>query len=585
MADRYANFPPFAVGPLTGDAAQELGVWANGELLRDARLTPMCIRILVRLIEKRGTTVRASNIPELNDYDHNQIRQAEYLTKYISRLKRSLGKENLETYVKTIHKKRGHASTVGYCFIGDVTFSDRPPFPSRDEYAMADLDVRSVESGDFSGGIGFVEDLGESREDAEHSTLGKNQTSRSNGPKFVLSVDGIIPNLVGELIFEKVDEETITECSLSYQRALEDFAFALVYGSQLRARWPLRMDEQSGRGRQPEPAQHLISALPPGVYEPEIFDDDLKAEPFLKAEGNHDQIRAYIRSMGQCLQDAYFVGLCRDLIVREAATYFGIHDSLFQRAEDSSEYHFGKEYYRHRLLEEVPTLIGTSGFATLLNFVPEYPHKKWAERANDRYDGGARVQFVNEIVLTHLATMHQFEKNAERHGMWRVPYAIRAEVTKRVSRTQAQRQLRNIVVRHALLLALRKISRIDPKELIIGVLASLRGVHPFNMIREMLEELSLLQLEPDSSRENRARRLTRDIRNAADPLRDQPRDIYSLARASVLKELAGVDFDEYKERLIELFPQLGGRRRYQESLPRKRAQGPRTVGSLSRIAV
>jgi DNA-binding winged helix-turn-helix (wHTH) protein len=341
--------------------------------------------------------------------------------------------------------------------------------------------------------------------------LSPNPDGKSSGtgsePKFILSIDGIIPNSVGELIYEKVSEETIAECSSSYQRALEDFAFALVYGSQIRARWPWQADGEPGKESELEPAQLVISTLPEAVYEQEVFDDDLKATPFLAGEDNLNQIRLYIRSMGQCLQDAFFARLSRDLIVREAATYFGIHDSLFQLAKDPSDYLFGKNYYRHILLEEVPPLIGASGFKVLLDFVPEYPHKRWADRANDKYEDEARVRFVTEVVLTHLATMHQFEKNAERHRMWRMPYALRAEVTKQASRTGMQRQLRNVVVRHALLYALRNVSRIDRKELIIGILASIRGVHPFNMIREMLEELSLLQFEPDMSRENRARTL------------------------------------------------------------------------------
>ena len=404
---------------------------------------------------------------------------------------------------------------------------------------------------------------------------GEEALRASGEPKFILSIDGIIPNTVGELIFEKADEETIAECRLSYQRSLEDFAFALVYGSQLQARWPWQADEQPGKKQQLEPAQRLISTLPRDLYEREIFDADLKTEPFLETEENHDRIRAYVSTMGHCMQDAYFAGLCKDLIVREAATYFGIHDSLFHPAKDPSGYQFGKDYYRHRLLKEIPALMGMSGLNTLISFVPKYPHKKWAERVYDRYDDGARMEFVNEIVLTHLATMYQFEKNASRHGLWRMPYAIRAEVTKRASKTPAQRQLRNIVVRHALLFALRNVSSVDPKELIISVLTSLRDVHPFNVVREMLEEVSLLQLEPDASKEARARKLIREIRDAANPLSDQARDTYSLARSSVLKELSSVDLDEYKRRLLEFFPQLGMRLQHAMSFPQSK---PETSG-------
>jgi hypothetical protein len=53
---------------------------------------------------------------------------------------------------------------------------------------------------------------------------------------------------------------------------------------------------------------------------------------------------------------------------------------------------------------------GHISFTALVNFVPEYPHKRWIGMVNDRYEDEARVRFIKEIVLTHLATMHQFEK-------------------------------------------------------------------------------------------------------------------------------------------------------------------------------
>jgi DNA-binding winged helix-turn-helix (wHTH) protein len=384
---------------------------------------------------------------------------------------------------------------------------------------------------------------------------------KNEGATFVLSIDGIIVNSLAELIYERVGDSTIVECSSSYQRALEDFSFALVYGSQIQARWPLVMNEQPRLGEETkvEPAQLLISALPLGVYEREVFDEDLVAKWFLQDADHQNQIRVYIRSMGQCMRDTFFVKLCRDLIIREAAGYLGSDPSLFKPAKDPSEFKFGKEYYRHDLLREVPTLLGKPAFKTLVKFVPEYPDHSSAAKKNDKYDPDARSRFVMEIVFTHLATMHQYEKNSERHRTWRLPYALRAEVTKQASKTRMQRQLRNVVVRHALLHALRSLSVIDRKDSIIGVLAFIRGTHPFRMIREMLEELSLLELEPDASREGRAVKLMQEMRHAADPLRSQPHDRYSLVRNSVLKDLAGVDLDEYRARLSAFFPQLAMR--------------------------
>ncbi len=100
-------------------------------------------------------------------------------------------------------------------------------------------------------------------------------------PKFVLSVDGIILNSIGELIYERIGEETLRECRTSYRRALEDFSFALVYGSQLRAKWSRSSEqpsETSGK-KQKEPAEFIISSLPDDIYDREVCDRDVMADP------------------------------------------------------------------------------------------------------------------------------------------------------------------------------------------------------------------------------------------------------------------------------------------------------------------
>jgi hypothetical protein len=70
----------------------------------------------------------------------------------------------------------------------------------------------------------------------------------------VLSIDSIILNAVGELIFGFVREEEIAECGSSYERSLEDFAFALVYGSELRAKWERRDPRLAPNEKPAEPA-------------------------------------------------------------------------------------------------------------------------------------------------------------------------------------------------------------------------------------------------------------------------------------------------------------------------------------------
>jgi DNA-binding winged helix-turn-helix (wHTH) protein len=377
-------------------------------------------------------------------------------------------------------------------------------------------------------------------------------------PKFVLSVDGIILNSIGELVYERIGEETLRECRISYRRALEDFSFALVYGSQIRAKWS-RSSEQSSETsgkEQKEPAESIISSLPDEIYDREVFDQDVTADNLLGNKDHQNQVRAYVQCMGRCMQSPFFVRLCKDWIAREAKTFLGTHPSLFVPTQDQAQFQFGKKYYRHELLKEVPTLLGEGAISTLLGFVPKFPepHKK-----TDPYRREARIRFVVENVFTHLTTMYQYEKNSENNRYWRVPYALRAEVTKQ-SQTQMQRRLRDVIVRHALLFAMRQTLGADRRRSIIATLISMRGHFPFNVIREMLEELSLITLEPNSSSEERARQLIEEIFNTGDPRSSGPSDRYSLAKNSVLKELSDADPGEYETQLCALFPELANAR-------------------------
>lgn len=510
MSGRFAYFDPFKLDTL------ELCLWNDGEECRDPRLNPLALRILVHLLRKDGEVVRATDLEDLLDQAFTDVGRSASLARYIWRIRNCADKDKkMARYIRTVPKKRDAAGIGGYRFVGHVEFSDEiPAIIARSPSAV---------------------------------------TSDGKEAEFILSMDGIIANTVGELIYERASDSLIAACGVSYERALEDFAFALVYGSRLMARWEAKIEPR--QLKEIEPGHRLVLALPTGVYEREVFDEDLKADSFFKDENCVNQVRSYIHSMGECLSDPFFVRLCRDWLVREAAQYLGTHPSLFTSTADRTEFQFGWKYYRHGLLQEVPSILGATAFRTLLNFVPEYPTTDTGISRGDRYAEGVRVQFVSANVLTHLATMHQFEKNSARHVMRRLPYAIRCEVTKQASKTQLQTHVHKVVVRHALLHALRGISRVDRKDLLVTVLSNLRGTYPFSVIREMLGELNLLQIVPDVSHEQRAARLVEEIRKAAGGAID-PTDRYSFARSSVLKEIGSIDLNEYRALLSEIFPPL-----------------------------
>jgi hypothetical protein len=372
---------------------------------------------------------------------------------------------------------------------------------------------------------------------------------------FSLSIDGIILNHVGELIFERASERTIQNCSRSYQRSLEDFAFALLYGTQITSKWqPKTQQTDKPTAATLGPAETLISKLPEGLYGFESFDADLRDGALLKNRDDLGQIRGYLVCVAQCMNDPRFVELCKELLVREAELFLKDDPSLFKDGGGPHDYKFGKPYYRHQILDDMPTILGNSTIETLIGFLPEGPVRKGKKKI-DVYARSALYQFVIQVMLTHFTTMYEFEKNSQRHRRRRVPYALRSAVTLHMTKTDMQRHLQDIVVCHALSFALGEASGTDKKESIVRTLQIARNLSPFNEIREMLAELDLIALTPDAESEKRASEMIKDIWKIKLGS-TEPADRVSLARSSVLRHLAKADPREYDRRLYTIFPEL-----------------------------
>jgi hypothetical protein len=397
--------------------------------------------------------------------------------------------------------------------------------------------------------------------------------SESTHSKFILSVDGIVLNSVGELIFERAREATIAECRSSYERALEDFAFALVYGSELRARWQRSDALTFPRDTDPEPAEFLIAELPPDSYRSEILDPRFHQDSIFEGDEHLDRVRKYIHCMGLKMRHTAFVRSCHDWVKRESEQYLGDHRSLFRKVKHPGERQFRKEYYRYELVKEIPKLLGEAELATLVSFVPERPSTGGPKA--DPYVQEARVQFVMENVLTHMATMYQFEKHAENAEVWRVPYGLRAEVIREASNTSAQRRLRSVLLGHALKFALDHISVFESRVALIEMLSTMRKISSFVELRQMLERLNLILLEPDPESERKANRLIDEIARMG---QEESVDKASLRHSSVLREIGRAGPDGHRRRLYLLFPELAPRHlpaeiatstRYSAGFPKK----------------
>lgn len=377
---------------------------------------------------------------------------------------------------------------------------------------------------------------------------------QANQTKFALSIDGIVLNSVGELIFGFASESDIAECRSSYERALEDFAFALVYGSDLLAKWERRDPKQAPHPEETEPAEHLIWSLSGIPYRSDKLNPAFHSDRIFKDGSDRESLLRYIRHMKVCMRQRRFVEWCRDWLTRESAKYLGNDKSLFTKAKDPCDFEYGKSYYRDEdLLGQIPRALGDEALGTLVNFVPKRPKEYVGRQAEDLYIKQARVRFVLENILTHLTTMYQYEKQATHSGVWRVPYGLRAELTKKVARGSHRSHLRCVLLSHALNYALHAVSISSDRVDIVHTLCDMRQDPPFRDIRAMLEELSLILWKDDDETERKANKFIDKIRRAGTG------DGFVPARSSVLRELAQTDPDGYRERLYVLFPELAPR--------------------------
>ena len=293
------------------------------------------------------------------------------------------------------------------------------------------------------------------QQDTDNPTRADN--SKLANRTFVLSVDdAIILNSVGELIFGFVSERDIAECHSSYERSLEDFAFSLVYGAELRAKWERRDPRFAPKAKPAEPAEFLIWSSSGAPYCVEKFRPKFHVDRLFENQSDRDTILDYIHYMGICMRRHRFVEWCRDWLRRESVIYLGDDKSLFKPAKEPHDVVFGKKYdIDETLLREIPKTLGENELATLVGFVPQGP-SEGADRADgDRYTEQARVRFVLENVLTQITTMYQFEKHVASTRAWRVPYGLRAELTKEFGKGHQQRRLWQILLSHALDYALR----------------------------------------------------------------------------------------------------------------------------------
>jgi len=189
MAGRYAYFGPFTV-----DTA-EPRIWRNGEECDDEKLTPLAIRILIRLFRVAGTVVRARDFKDLLSHNQDDSQRQASLARYISRLKTCAGKE-MPAYIENVAKKRDDAGTGGYRFVGHVEFDDQLRFrtPGIDARRTLVNLGRSFPPKDLeSTDIGNVETKRSINPPPSTQLLGQNLAEPRHETDFTLDTEGFSP--------------------------------------------------------------------------------------------------------------------------------------------------------------------------------------------------------------------------------------------------------------------------------------------------------------------------------------------------------------------------------------------------------
>jgi len=365
---------------------------------------------------------------------------------------------------------------------------------------------------------------------------------------FTLIVDGMIINSVSELIHEDKETDRIRKtCFNSYERSLEDLAFAAVYASRLVTskdfRPSLTTPDQPGQ----EVAARLREICEQRAYPSYITDGRL-----LRMGATRDGIRADIQGLAKCVTDRQSVHFFRDYMVREAAKHLGKHDTVFQEdfAPDKYKFDVEKLYYTDRELQDA---LGTEATKILVGFLPKSPLN-----SKDLYAENALREFATRNVLSLITIMWEGEVYAKETEAWRMPHVLRALVMRQRSNdragTQHQEFLRSFAVEHALTAALRQTRR-KTRHNLMAALLNIRDDRPFKQFREVLNQHHMMFVKPDTQREKDARRVLRQLKDLAVPTLIQPDKIH-LAHGAALRISNSPTAADYEYEIARVFPEL-----------------------------
>jgi hypothetical protein len=418
--------------------------------------------------------------------------------------------------------------------------------PTKDNWSSFSVAARNL----GRGVVGFDErlerlraNINRERRVSEVLAEGAGQVKTRSSPKgFALLTDGIIVSLVGELIQNDGDTREIRQqCRQSYQRCLEDFAFALVYGSKI----VTSKDFRPSVTKPTQPGKELATRLGE-ICETHVLEDDLKDGALLAKAANRELIKKDFLSFADCLGHRQSIPYFHDWLAREAKIHLGTDSSLFREGMEPEKYLFDvvRPYYRDRLLQEV---LDVKTIERLVSFLPKSPGPN-----GDPYATGALKEFATRNVLTLMTIDQEYNESAVRNGKWRMPHITRSLVKQ--GSIDRQEYLRDLVTLNALVAAFRHTKREKP-HMLLTILVDLRDRYPFKRVRQVLERENLLVLEPNRQKEEKAQKLIALINSHAKSV-DSGLDRFLIERRAALRRLSPLLTREYEHELCRIFPDL-----------------------------
>jgi hypothetical protein len=380
-----------------------------------------------------------------------------------------------------------------------------------------------------------------------HNADNTPEDSAVKSMEFTLIGDGMIINSVSELLYEdQVTAGIRSICSASYERSLQDLAFATVYA----VRMVTGKDFRPSLTAPTQPGQELAARIGQ-ICEQRPFPVKITNGHLLRDENSRAGIRADMRRFARCMDDNRNRQFFRDYMLREGTKHLGTDDTLFQEDFPAAQYRYDvkREYYKD------PDLQNELGSATeaLVGFLPPTPLN-----SSDRYATNALREFATRNVLSLITIMWEGKEFAADTDTRRVPHVLRALVDLEGQRvkgnTQHQELVRDVVVQYALTTALKR-RDLRNRDNLMAVLLDMRDDPPFKRIRDLLNRDHLMLLEPGPKNEQLARRALKTIKDEI-AANSMPPDTVRLAPGSVIRAVDYNSAEEYRYQLHRVFPEL-----------------------------